>query len=136
MTKRRLLIASGLLVLTISVALPTVSIAQSKVEESWINIASSPLTLRFSPSKRSSSLENRSAGVVVQFSLGCVVSESDSRIRVVKKLSTTRTRLEPGIALFNSVSVHEPDMKRCEKMKSRLAVIEVVFQDGFAWRAK
>ena len=136
MTKRRLLFASGLLVLAIFVAFPTVSNAQSKLEERWINIPSSPLDLRFSPSKRDSSLDNRSGGVVVQFDLGCVVSDSDSRIRVLKKLRTTPTRLEPRIALLNSVSVHEPDMKRCEKMKRRLAVIEVVFVDGFAWRAK
>ena len=69
MTKRWLLSATGLLVLAISVAFPTGSIAQSKLEERWINIPSSPLNLGFSHSKRDSSLENRSAGLVVRLAL-------------------------------------------------------------------
>lgn len=121
--------------LAISTAFPTLSIAQSELEQRWVNIASSPLEIRFTPSKRDGLLVNRSSGRVVQYRLGCVVNDSDLRIRVLKKLKPVRTQLETGKALINSVSVHQLDMERCEKAASRLAVIEVIFQDGFAWRA-
>lgn len=125
--------------LMIVVSFPTWNWAKQSVqampEELWFNIPSSPLEVRFSPSKRDSLLFNRSSGQVVRYRLGCVIGGEGSKLKVVRKTPFVDTDLESGKVLINSISMHATDIARCVKSKTRLAVIEVVFKDGFVWKA-
>ena len=112
------------------------SLPQSGPEGLWINIPSSPLEVKFTSSKRDSLLVNRSSGRVVRYRLGCVSEAESSKLKVARKTPWVETDLESGKLVINSVSVHAQDLERCDNTNSRLAVVEVAFQDGFFWRAK
>jgi hypothetical protein len=104
-------------------------------EESWLSVPSSPLEIRFSPSKRDLALLNRSSGKIIRYRLGCVVQEA-SKIRVVRKMPFIDANLESGKVVINAFTVYADDLERCGKKKSGLAVVEVVFLDGSIWKAK
>lgn len=128
-----------LIVLLLIAALSNPSLkGQSKpsiLEELWINVPSSPLEISFSQSKRDSMLYNRSSGTIVGYRLGCVTKDDNTKIKVVREGTLVGTDLQPAKGLINSISVHTDDLERCLNTDTHLAVIEVLFKDGFAWKA-
>jgi len=109
---------------------------QSGPESQWINIPSSPLEVRFTSSKRDSLILNRSSGRVVRYRVGCVSNAQTSKLKVARKTPWIDTDLESGKLVINSLGVHANDQSRCNNTNTRLAIVEVAFQDGFVWRAK
>jgi hypothetical protein len=104
-------------------------------EEWWANVPSSPLFMAGSPSKRDLSLENRSSGMIVSYTLGCVI-QGGGRWRVLHRMNNISTSLEPGKALLSSVSVYTKHRERCARKDARVAVVEVHFSDGSVWKSR
>ena len=115
---------------------PKAQSLQKTFEELWINIPSCPLEFRMNSSRRYSMLENRSSATVIRYRLGCVTGTETNRPRVVRKAPPVNTDLESGKGLGASINVHTSEMERCSEMKAQLAVIEVLFKDGFVWKAR
>ena len=108
---------------------------QMQPEEFWLTVPSSPLDARFSPSKRDIELLNRSSGKVIRYRLGCVMQETN-KARVVQRMPFIDVDLEGGKVLINSANRYDDDLVRCGKKKSRLAVVEVLFEDNSVWKAR
>jgi hypothetical protein len=108
---------------------------QAESQEWWLNVPSSPLEIRFSPSKRDMELFNRSSGHVTEYRLGCV-REVGQSLKVLRKLPLVETNLETGKVLINSVTVYTDSVEVCTRDKAKLAVVEVSFRDGSIWRVK
>jgi len=132
-------------ILTVMIAIPIAIVSfgmnrtgkshQVEFQQSWLNIPSSPLEIRFSPSKRDMELFNRSSGHVTGYRIGCV-REVGQRLKVLRKLPVVQTNLETGTVLISSVTVYTDSVGRCTRDKAKLAVVEVSFRDGSLWRVK
>ncbi len=133
-----------LLILTILAGMPTsteakliaqVSSDLSSPEQLWVTLPSSPLEVRFSPSKRDIALLNRSSDTVARYSIGCV-TQRETKTRVVRKMRFIDANLETGRVLINSLTLYANDAAQCRSKKGRLAVVEVVFMDESIWKAR
>jgi len=132
----------GIPIVALLIIVAAVSTSSSKgqskpptLEELWIDVPSSPLQREFTESKRDSVLYNRSTGVVIGYRLGCVTSGENTKLKVVQEGRCFNADLEPAKGLLNSVHVHQAELEQCLNTNTRLAVIEVLFKDGFAWKA-
>jgi hypothetical protein len=103
--------------------------------DQWLSIRSSPLEVLFSPSQRDIQLLNRSSEQVVRYRLGCV-KKTPAGLKTLHRLSALNTSLEPNKVLLNSAAIYSEDLQRCSKKEGKLAVVEVIFIDGSAWKLK
>jgi hypothetical protein len=72
---------------------------------------------------------------IVKYTLGCALEE-DKKLRIVHVLPPQESSLEPGMQMGHA-TIDNPDeaiFECIEKRKSKLAVVEVDFADGAAWR--
>lgn len=81
-------------------------------------------------------LSNRSSGRIVRFRLGCVTGAATNKVKVMRRSAPVNVDLGTDNGYAASISVHTGEMERCYKMNAQLAVIEVLFKDGFSWKAK
>ena len=102
-TNQKNLLLVILLLIIFSASLTVSLMAQSErptqspkaFEELWINIPSSPLEVRLNSSRRYTLLNNRSSARVIGYKFGCVARSESSKIRILRKLATVDTDLEP-----------------------------------------
>lgn len=90
-------------------------------------------------------IESLSTGNIIRFKLGCVARQKNT-FSVVEELTGKSIDLPAGIyrgpgdidptLIFFPVSEFRSGKARCEKRGTKLAAVEVEFDDGSIWQAK
>jgi hypothetical protein len=107
--------------------------------EQWVNLPSSPLILEEPEHKRILLLNNVSRGTIVRYALGCVL-EDLGKFRVIcveqgKTLNLHPLDLNSKYSEKEIVSISGDLLDSCLRMKARVAIVQVEFEDGAVWQA-
>lgn len=115
-----------------SVPVPSTKALSQIGVDLFFDAASSPLGIRPSSSERDLLLSNRSSQTVVKYRLGCVRAVGE--LKLLRKFSSVRTKLQPGHVLTHSVSQVETESQICSQRQAQLGVAELKFENGANWK--
>lgn len=108
-------------------------------EEYWLNLPSAPTIIVRGIKGQLLTLINYSPVRIIRYQLGWVIAEQ-GKIKITCKLGPQNTDLAPANIGKNDVHMvglaYYDQVKECShKVKAKLAVIEINFEDGSVWKA-
>jgi len=92
----------------------------------------SPVQLSLNPGGRYIDLDNRSQKTITQYTLGCVLFSRRSSV-VTKSLGPTKRAIAPREGILELVSWYKRRYDSCSDARTKLSVVQVVFEDGTKW---
>lgn len=133
---RRLIILNCLSLVVILTLAGNLKSQQAATVEDWsINVPSSPLTIEVNHSVM---VRNISKYNVISFKIGCV-SQKDKKFykvadgRNINDTFAAATDSGYSFLLMSVFRFEDEEKKVCLKSKSKMGIIEVIFEDGGMW---
>jgi hypothetical protein len=109
--------------------------ARPSAESDWVfNFSQTPLEIRVI-GIRDYELTNQSSARTKKYTLGCLRLDVENRHTIVYRLKPQEVEIEPGKS-WGMMAFHvNPDRSACQRLNSKLTVVDVVFENAVEWRA-